>query len=104
MNNINLSPLEQAQLHVQNQYRRITHVALLLRMNAEERKAIKDRRLTDDEVEDIMFIMEKAEYVDFDDPVTIGSLYKLYEKGLFVEGRVETILSAEIQDRERPGK
>jgi flagellar basal body rod protein FlgB len=84
--------------------RHITHVALLLRMTSEERIAIKNRRSTDDEVEDIMFIMEKAEYVDLDDEVTQFSLNKLYQKGLFEDGRIETILTEEVKDKERPEK
>ena len=80
--------------------RHITLLALNLRMSREERDAVRAARLTDGDVDDAMFLMSTARYIDLEHPVTIAGITMLETKGLLGVGRANQILSAEVQTNE----
>ena len=86
--------------HQVQQPKHITLLALNLRMTREERDAVRAARLTDGDVDDIMFLMSTARYIDLEHPVTIAGITMLETKGLLGTGRANQILSAEVQINE----
>jgi hypothetical protein len=82
--------------------RHITHLALSLRLTAAERKALKQLRKTDADVDDVLDLFDQAKYIDFDHPATLGGLALLQAKGALTAQRVAAITGDPIADAERP--
>ena len=82
--------------------RHITLLALMMRLTRAERDAIRAAETTDGDVSDIMFLLSKARYIDLGRTDTIASMNALEAKTLLSAGRATAILSAEVQETERP--
>lgn len=82
--------------------RHITLLSLMTRMTRAERTSIRAAELTDEDVADIMFLFGKARYIDLDRAETIECLNALEAKTLLDLGRANEILTAPVQDSERP--
>lgn len=78
----------------------LTHLAFLMRLTAAERKAV--RTSPNDDVQDTMFLFEKAKFINFDDPVTQGGLQTLVNNGIFDQTRLDEITTPPIQPHELP--
>jgi hypothetical protein len=70
-------------------------------MACAERDAVRTAEGNDD-VSGVMYLFEKARYIDLNRQETIDGINLLEAKGLLGSGRAQQILTAPVQDHERP--
>lgn len=84
------------------QPRIITTRSFLRRMTAAERQTILAAMDGNIALRDSMTLLQGGLTVDLDDPLTIESVQALKAAELLDEGRADEILTAPVEDRERP--
>ena len=80
----------------------ITQLALMKRFTRAERDAIRAAESSDGDVSDIMFLFNTARYIDLERQDTIDSINAFEAKTLIGVGRALEVLSAPVQNIERP--
>lgn len=80
----------------------ITPYALKARMTSAERIGIRTVAKSSAAVEDFQDMLDSARIIDLDDPALAGGLAALEAAGLLAAGRAAEILTAPVQDKERP--
>lgn len=74
---------------------KITRLALMRRLSAEERQSLDDARKSDRILDDFMKLLALAQDVDINDPDLQTALYYLEEKKWLKKGRAKAILQME---------
>lgn len=82
--------------------RRVTILAFLQRFTLGERLSIRAARASDAVVDDFMSMVDAATFIDLDRPDTEQGVAYLVSKEHVTAERAETILTAEVQQIERP--
>lgn len=72
------------------------------RLTQPERIGIREAAKVSAEVYDFMDLLDTSKFIDLDDPLTQYGLQQLESAGLLAAGRAAAILSAPVQESERP--
>lgn len=84
------------------QPRTITQRAFMRRMTSTERRNILTAARTDVAVEDAYAMLRAGLTVDLSDSLTVEFVHDIETSGLIAEGRAAQILTAAVEDQERP--
>ena len=80
----------------------ITKVAMISRFTPEEYVAVVGATSTDIEVQAWYDLFQAASVVNLVDPRTIAGINSLANKGLITQARADEILTAPVQENEKP--
>jgi len=81
---------------------RVTRLAFLQRFTLQERMTVRAARSTDPVVEDFMAMVDAATFIDLARPDTEDGVGYLVTKNHITADRAGVVLTAPVQDNERP--
>lgn len=84
------------------QDRHLAPASFKRRLTQPERIGIRQAAKVSDEVYDFMDLLDTSKFIDLDDPLTQYGLQQLEAAGLLAAGRAAEILTAPVQESERP--
>lgn len=85
-----------------SEQRHLAPASFKRRLTQPERIGIRQAAKVSDEVYDFMDLLDTSKFIDLDDPLTQYGLQQLEAAGLLAAGRAAEILTAPVQESERP--